>query len=137
MMFLPTFARSWSWPVFTGQRSVPGFSTCAASAGASDSDACSAAVPSPAAALIFAATTGDTTLSAFTSVIGAPSAPGVGGRGWAGSGGFGGRVFGAALELTSIAAPVPFGRDIWVLVREKLSCVLQYRHGASEAAMSL
>src|SRR6516165_8638914 len=137
MMFLPTFARSWSCPVFTGQRSVPGLSTSGARAAASDSDACSAAVPSPAAALIFAATTGDTTLSAFTSVIGAPSAPGVGGRGRAASGGLGGRVFGAALELPSIAAPVPFGGYIWVLVREKLSCVLQCRHGASEGAISL
>jgi hypothetical protein len=51
-------------------------------------------VPNPAAFLIFAATLGLTTGRVLTSVIGAPSATGVGGSGPEGTGGTGGGVRG-------------------------------------------
>src|SRR6266436_3441523 len=95
--FLPTLALSGSWPVLTGQRSDPGVSCCgrtgAASSGAANGAAAGPA-PSPAAALICAATSGLTTPSVLTSVMGPPSAGGVGGRGPGGTGGLGGTVTG-------------------------------------------
>src|SRR5713226_9692699 len=78
--FLPTLALSGSWPVLTGQRSVPGLSSCGASASSGAAKGCAAgATPSPAAFLIFAATVGLTTLRVLTSVIGPPSPGGAGG----------------------------------------------------------
>src|SRR5438876_500393 len=97
--FLPTLALSGSWPVLTGQRSVPGLSSCgitgAASSGAAKGSA-AGATPSPAAFLILAATAGLTTLRVLTSVIGPASPGGAGGGAAGGTGGFGFLVTGTA-----------------------------------------
>src|SRR5215467_8534667 len=93
--FLPTFTRSGSCPVLTGQRSTPGLSSGGAN-GAAIGAAWAGPGPgaSPAAALICAATCALTTGSVLTSVIGAPSAGGGPGGGVGGMGGVGGGVGG-------------------------------------------
>jgi hypothetical protein len=105
-MFLPTFARSGSWPVFTGQRSVPGVSASSAGGSTALGAARGAAPPgtSPAAALICVATSGLTVGSVLTSVIGRPSADGVGGRGPGGTGGAGGGVGGTGRGGVSVGS---------------------------------
>src|SRR5258708_4128504 len=104
--FLPTFARSGSWPVFTGQRSVPGLSA-SSFAGADNFGAASGPATRPAAALIFAATLRLTTLKVLTSVIGPPSLGGVGGNGPAGTGGAGAGVTGAGPGTTGPGCTIP------------------------------
>src|SRR5215467_6164018 len=106
--FLPTLARSWSWPVFTGQRSEPGWSRSPTGGGAAGAASGGAgAAPSPAAALICAATAALTTGRELTSVIG-PAPTGVGGgTGPGGTGGCGGGVTGPGPGLgAGCALPV-------------------------------
>src|SRR6266516_8158842 len=90
--FFPTLALSSSCPVFTGQRSTPGLSTSGFGATASLGSCLN--TPSPAAALIVAATSLLTTGNELTAVNGPPSDGGVGGRGPGFTGGAGAGVTG-------------------------------------------
>src|SRR5271166_5893234 len=74
IMFFPTAPTSGSCPVFTGQRSEPGFVTISGAAAAGCSIACTPRC-TPQAVLICAETAVETVLSELTSVMGAPPLP--------------------------------------------------------------